>query len=347
MSLPTDRTLPADDVFDAAVSWRDAGKPVALATVVSTWGSSPRPPGSHLGVAADGAMTGSVSGGCIEGAVVKEALDILKGAPARVLEFGVTDEQAWDVGLACGGSVKVLVRDFAPLAPLYAQARASLATGETSALVTRLDSGETVMLGAGDLPGAVAGAARQALRDDKSRAYAGDDGDWFIEVVAPPRRLIVIGAVHIAQALVPMAAMAGFRVTVVDPRRAFASDARFPGVDVCTDWPDDALDELKPDTRTAIVTLTHDPKLDDPALEKALQSQAFYIGSLGSSRTQAKRVERLTAAGFDEASIARIHGPIGLRIGAQSPAEIAVSILAEIIARMRGTPDQDSNRIKP
>ena len=336
MSLPTDQMLPADDVFDAAFSWQGAGKPVALATVVSTWGSSPRPPGSHLGVSADGEMTGSVSGGCIEGAVVKEALDILKGAPAQVLDFGVTDQQAWDVGLACGGAVKVLVRDFAPLIPLYEQARAGLATGQSSALVTRLDSGETMPLGADGLPEPVAEAARAALKHDRSRAYSGDDGDWFIEVVAPPRRLIVVGAVHIAQALVPMAAMAGFQVTVVDPRRAYASDTRFPGVDVRTDWPDEALDDLKPDSRTAIVTLTHDPKLDDPALDRALRSSAFYVGSLGSSRTQAKRVERLTEVGFDEASIQRIHGPIGLRIGAQSPAEIAVRILAEIIARMRG-----------
>lgn len=339
MSLPTDQMLPADDVFDAVLAWRDAGKPVALATVVSTWGSSPRPPGSHLGVSADGEMTGSVSGGCIEGAVVKEALDILKGAPAQVLDFGVTDQQAWDVGLACGGAVKVLVRDFAPLIPLYTQARAALISGEPSALVTRLDSGETVALDAGGLPDAVAEAARKALKDDRSRAYSGDDGDWFIEIVAPPRRLIVVGAVHIAQALVPMAAMTGFQVTVVDPRRAYASDTRFPGVDVRTDWPDEALDDLKPDSRTAIVTLTHDPKLDDPALDRALRSPAFYIGSLGSSRTQAKRVERLAEVRFDEAAIQRIHGPIGLRIGAQSPAEIAVSILAEIIARMRGAAD--------
>tara|TARA_R110000782_G_scaffold72028_1_gene144199 strand:+ start:527 stop:1546 length:1020 start_codon:yes stop_codon:yes gene_type:complete len=339
MSLPTDQMLPADDVFDAALAWRDAGKPVALATVVSTWGSSPRPPGSHLGVSADGEMTGSVSGGCIEGAVVKEALDILKGAPAQVLDFGVTDQQAWDVGLACGGAVKVLVRDFVPLIPLYTQARAGLASGQSSALVTRLDSGETVPFDAADLPAPVAEAARAALQHDRSRAFSGDDGDWFIEVVAPPRRLIVVGAVHIAQALVPMAAMAGFRVTVVDPRRAYASDTRFPGVDVRTDWPDEALDDLKPDSRTAIVTLTHDPKLDDPALDRALRSPAFYVGSLGSSRTQAKRVERLAEVGFDEAAIQRIHGPIGLRIGAQSPAEIAVSILAEVIARMRGAAD--------
>jgi xanthine dehydrogenase accessory factor len=339
MSLPTDRSVPADDVFDAAFSWQASGKPVALATVVSTWGSSPRPPGSHLGVNGDGDMMGSVSGGCIEGAVVKEALDVMQGAPAKLLDFGVSDEQAWDVGLACGGSVKVLVRDFEPSAELYRQARAALASGETTALVTRLSDGETLTLDSGDLPDAVADAAKAALRDDRSRAYSGEDGDWFIEVVAPPRRLIVVGAVHIAQALVPMASLAGFQVTVVDPRRAFASDARFPGVDVRTDWPDEAMDELKPDLRTAIVTLTHDPKLDDPALEKALQSQAFYIGALGSARTQAKRVERLTAAGFDAPTIGRIHGPIGLNIRAQSPAEIAVSILGEIIQDMRREPE--------
>lgn len=338
MSLPTDRSLPADDVFDAAFSWRAGGKPVALATVVSTWGSSPRPPGSHLGVNADGEMTGSVSGGCIEGAVVKEALEVLGGTPSRLLDFGVSDERAWEVGLACGGSVKVLVRDFEGSAALYEKAREALLDGESSALVTRLSDGETVLLGQGDLPPLVAEAARKALRDDRSRAYSDDDGDWFVEVVAPPRRLIVVGAVHIAQTLVPMAAMTGFGVTVVDPRRAFASGARFPGVDVRTDWPDEAMDDLRPDTRTAVVTLTHDPKLDDPALDRVLRTKAFYIGALGSKRTQAKRVERLTAAGFDAETIGRIHGPIGLNIGAQSPAEIAVSIMAEIIACMRRDP---------
>ena len=338
MSLPTDQIQPTQDVIDTAFDWMASGKPVALATVVSTWGSSPRPPGSHLGITAQGEMAGSVSGGCIEGAVVKEALDVLGGAPAKLLDFGVSDEQAWDVGLACGGSVKVLVRDMAASAPLYEKARAALTTGTPSALITRLADGETKLLGDGDLSGMLADAAKAALRDDRSRKVEGEDGDYFVEVVAPARRMIVVGAVHIAQTLVPMAAMCGFKVTVVDPRRAFASDARFPGVDVRTDWPDEAMDELQPDMRTAIVTLTHDPKLDDPALEKALRSKAFYIGALGSTRTQAKRIDRLTAAGFDEVAIGRIHGPIGLDISAQSPAEIAVSILGEIIGVMRRDP---------
>lgn len=338
MSLPTDQTGPTTDVFDAAFAWMAAGKRVALATVVSTWGSSPRPPGSHLSVSSDGEMAGSVSGGCIEGAVVKAALDILQGAPPQVMEFGVSDEQAWDVGLACGGTVRVLVRDMTPVSAIYQAARAGLAGGHSAGLVTKLGSAESVPADDPTLPADVADAARGALRDDRSRAVSGEDGDYFVEVIAPARRLIIIGAVHIAQALVPMAVVAGFQVTVVDPRRAFASDARFPGVNVRRDWPDEAMDALKPDTRTAIVTLTHDPKLDDPALEKALGSPAFYIGALGSNRTQAKRAGRLGEAGFDADAIARIHGPIGLDIAAQSPAEIAVSILAEIVAVMRRDP---------
>ncbi|MEK9673561.1 MAG: XdhC/CoxI family protein [Rhodospirillaceae bacterium] len=338
MTLPTGPAAPALDVLDAAFDWRRQGKSVALATVVQTWGSSPRPPGSHLAVTGEGEIAGSVSGGCIEGAVVKEALDILAGAPAKVLEFGVTNEQAWDVGLACGGTVRVLVRDIAPSVALYEQAVGRLASGESSALVTKLETGESDLLGADALPDAVAEGARGALRDDRSRALTGDDGDWFVEVVAPARRMIIVGAVHIAQALAPMAAMAGFDVTVVDPRRAFASDARFPDIHVMIDWPDDAMAELKPDTRTAVVTLTHDSKIDDPALDAALRSPAFYIGALGSTRTMAKRVQRLTQAGFGEDAIARIHGPVGLDISAQSPAEIAVSILGQVISVMRGTP---------
>jgi xanthine dehydrogenase accessory factor len=157
-----------------------------------------------------------------------------------------------------------------------------------------------------------------------------DGGRYFLQVQIPPRRLIAIGAVHIAQSLVPMAAIAGFAVTVIDPRGAFATELRFPGVSLSTEWPDDALTALDPDRRTAIVTLTHDPKLDDPALSVALRSDAFYIGALGSKRTHARRVERLREAGFTDKDIARIHAPIGLNIGAVSPAEISLSILGEI-----------------
>jgi xanthine dehydrogenase accessory factor len=158
----------------------------------------------------------------------------------------------------------------------------------------------------------------------------------FIQVLNPPVRLIVIGAVHIAQALAPMAVIAGYQVIIVDPRRSFATDERFPGVTLRTEWPDEVLEELAPDSRTAVVTLTHDPKLDDPALHAALRSPAFYIGCLGSSRTHAGRLSRLRKAGFDDAALARIHGPLGLAIGARSPAEIALAALAQITSRLRG-----------
>ena len=176
------------------------------------------------------------------------------------------------------------------------------------------------------------------MRDDRSRTL---EDDQFVRVFNTPRRLAIIGAVHIAQELVPMAQRAGFDVTVIDPRQAFASEERFPGVALSHDWPDDAMRAFDPDRRSAIVTLTHDPKLDDPALDIALPSDCFYIGALGSKKTQAKRVERLLDAGFTEDQIGRIHGPVGLDIHAQSPAEIAISIMAEIIAVLREPPAED------
>ncbi len=211
-----------------------------------------------------------------------------------------------------------------------------------AALVTDLESGEQSLVDADGVVGRLAlGAAEvavamNAVREDRS----GLDPDTkrFVRVFNPPLRLIVVGAVHIAQQLVPLAATAGYDVTVVDPRRAWASGARFPAVALRTDWPDAALEALAPDHRTAVVTLTHDPKLDDPALAAALASPAFYIGALGSKRTQAKRLDRLRAEGFDAAALARIHGPVGLDIGAKSPAEIAVSILAQIIQVRRAAP---------
>ena len=208
-------------------------------------------------------------------------------------------------------------------------------------LVSELESGDQRLFYA-DAPEesgfdtTVRTACIEALRADRSRRLASEDGrSLFLQVFNPPLRMVIVGAVHITQALVPMADLLGYEVTVVDPRRAFASDERFPGVTVDTDWPDDALHRLSPDRRTAVVTLTHDPKLDDPALEVALASDAFYIGSLGSRRTHAARLERLRARGFDEPALARIHGPIGLAIGAKSPAEIATAVTAEITARLR------------
>jgi len=195
---------------------------------------------------------------------------------------------------------------------------------------------------AGTVPAEAMDAITEALRRDKGMTLQTDAGPLFIQVFNPPLRLLVVGAVHIAQALVPIAAIAGYDVTVIDPRRAFASDARFPGVHVRQDWPDEALEALRPDARTAVVTLTHDPKLDDPALDVALRSDAFYIAALGSRRTYAARCERLAALGHDASTLGRIHGPAGLALGAVSPAEIAVAVMAEMTRALRQPPEAPS-----
>lgn len=205
------------------------------------------------------------------------------------------------------------------------------------ALATDLKNGRQALVfgnrieGDRDLGEAVAEAARQALDQDRSGPIEGPEGRLFLHVFNPPLKLAIVGAVHVAQPLATMAALAGYEVTVIDPRRAFATEARFPGVTLSHDWPDEALARLAPDRRTAVVTLTHDPKLDDPALAVALRSPAFYVGALGSGRTHARRMARLREAGFDDVALARIHGPVGLALGARSPAEIAVSILAQVI----------------
>ena len=193
----------------------------------------------------------------------------------------------------------------------------------------------------GDLPlsETVRAAARRALRDDKSHTIETEAGPIFVQAFNTPLRMLVVGAVHIAQALAPIAVTAGYAVTIIDPRRSFATADRFPGVTLTHDWPDEAMDKLRLDARTAVVTLTHDPKIDDPALDRALRSECFYIGCLGSTRTHKARLARLSEQGFGEKDFARLHGPIGLDIGAQSPAEIAISIIAEVTAVLRREPE--------
>jgi len=205
-------------------------------------------------------------------------------------------------------------------------------------VATKLPGGEQMLLPDPSAPADLSAAAARALDRDESGTVKLGETDWFLNVYNPPMRMIVVGAVHIAQALVPMAAHMGLNVIVVDPRRSFATDARFPNVTLMTDWPDEAMDALQPDVRTAVITLTHDPKLDDPALDRALKSPAFYIGSLGSRKTHAARLKRLRELGHGDEALARIRGPVGLNIEAVTAPEIALSILAEFVAVRRNAP---------
>jgi xanthine dehydrogenase accessory factor len=301
--------------------------------VVETWGSAPRPAGSQLAISGAAELAGSVSGGCVEGAVVAEALEALEDGKPRLLEYGVSDVEAFAVGLACGGRIRVMVEPVGvgegPAAEVLEQLVAARATRKPIVYAVHPGDWQRRLVAAPGEP--LWAEAEGALASDRS----GFAGEWFLGVHNPPLRMAVIGAVHIAQALVPMARIAGYDVVVIDPREAFASAARFPDTSLTHDWPDAALAAFGLDTRTAVVTLTHDPKLDDPAVEAALRAPVFYLGCLGSPRTHAKRVARLQAAGFGETEIARIHAPIGADIGAQAPAEIAVAILAEVTERLR------------
>jgi xanthine dehydrogenase accessory factor len=316
-----------ENMPERALDWHRAGRGAVLATVVETWGSAPRPVGSQLVVAGDGEMAGSVSGGCVEGAVVVEAMEAVGTGAAQMLEFGVSDDEAFAVGLACGGRIRVWLEPVGAALPEALLAELVEARAARRPVAYVVDTGT----GARRLDGRDAWPDR--FRADRSGMA--EDGQTFVHVHNPPLRMIVVGAVHIAQALLPMARLAGWDVSLVDPRPAFAQETRFPGERIVEDWPDEALDALGLDARTAVVTLTHDPKLDDPAISRALSSEVLYLGCLGSGRTHAKRVARLTEAGFGEDAIARIHAPVGLDIGARGPGEIAVSIMAEVTRCLR------------
>ena len=322
-----------EDIPETALRWHQQGRGAILATVTQTWGSAPRPVGSQLAISGDGEIAGSVSGGCVEGAVVAEALDLLETDGHRMLEFGVSDENAFAVGLACGGTIRILVEPVGSVLPvtLLEKIVAARADRQVVAYVANLESGSRDVVGEQDI------ALNPAVSARFAEGYSGYDGEEFVTLYRPPLRLAIVGAVHIAQYLVPLARQTGFDVTLIDPRTVFGGGERFKDTIVCEDWPDDALTDLGLDARTAVVTLTHDAKLDDAALRVALSSDAFYIGSLGSRRTHAQRCERLAAGGIEPEQLNRIHGPVGLSIGAKSPAEIAVSIVAEIIAVLRQT----------
>jgi xanthine dehydrogenase accessory factor len=301
-----------DRLIAAARGWRPAR--LALATVIATWGSAPRPRGSHMLVHKDGRFEGSVSGGCVEGEVLHAAAATIADGRVRRLEYGVDDNSAWAVGLPCGGRIELLVQPVATTgfsAELFDRIAAARDQGQAIALTTDFATGRTEI---GNDPG---------------------EGR-FVNRYNPPCRLLIVGAVQIAQSLVAIARALDVAPTLIDPRGRFLTEERFPGVALEDRWPDEAIAALRPDAATAIVTLSHDPKIDDPALIAALRSPAFYVAALGSQRSHAKRLERLISAGIGAADLARIDAPAGLTIGAQGPAEIALSIAAGMIQAFRG-----------
>jgi xanthine dehydrogenase accessory factor len=282
---------------------------MAIATVVETWKSAPCPTGTHMLVHADGRFVGSVSGGCVEADVLERAQMVLAGAPAVLRRYGVADDAAWDVGLPCGGDIQVLVQpvsaDGFPES-LFADIVRARSSGATLSVVTNLATGRSV-----------------ASQDTQA--------DGFVNVYYPPRRLLIVGAVEIAAALSAIAVSQGINVTLCDPRGRFLTADRFPGVRLDDRWPDEAVKAFAPDSRSAIVTLSHDPKIDDPALIAALASPAAYVAALGSSRSHQARLSRLSAAGVSAEQSARIEGPAGVAINAISAPEIALSIAGGMI----------------
>jgi xanthine dehydrogenase accessory factor len=334
------------DILTDVEKWIQAGESIALATVLQTWGSSPRKAGSKMALTLSGHITGSVSGGCVENAVVEEGIQVLKSNHPKLLHFGVADETAWEVGLACGGSIDIFVK---PLDAEYFKSLRSIITEARSAvnltvvrgsnellgheMLIREDGLVTGMLGE-SLNAAALNVAKETLAEGESRRIMlNEEVEVFAEVILPPPTLIAVGGVHITIALMALAKTLGYRTVVVDPRTVFGSEERFPNVDqLIPKWPQEAFEEIPITRSTAIAMLTHDPKLDDPALNIALTSQAFYVGALGSKTTQIKRRQRLLDEGLTKEQLNRLHGPIGLDIGAGTPEEIALSIMAEIVA---------------
>lgn len=315
-----------DNTPEQALAWHQTGKGAALATVIQTWGSAPRRVGSQLAINSAGDITGSVSGGCVEGAVIHEAIEAIEDGTARELEFGVSDDDAFAVGLACGGTIRILIEPIGSTLPvaMLAELCGARAKRQAAAYVVDLDTGARALHYDGHA---------DRFRMDRSGFI--EDSRTFVAIHNPPLKVIIVGAVHITQALVPMTRIAGYDPIIVDPREAFGAAHRFPGEQISNDWPDEALANVGLDGRTAVVLLTHDPKLDDPALALALRSNCFYIGALGSTRTHAKRSARLAETGFTPDQIERVHGPVGLDIGASGPSEIAISIIAQMTQVLR------------
>ncbi len=339
-------------VMETMDHWIAEGHQIAVATVVKTWGSSPQGVGAKMAIRQTGEFVGSVSGGCVEGAVIAEALKVIKDKQPSLLHFGVSDENAWDVGLACGGEIDVYLEPIDDdRAALYREIKASCDRQEAfiHARVIRgpdewmgqylfiKEDSETIATVEKSLLDPISTQAVSLLREmtSLSNEIHLDDKtiEVFFEYQGPAPKLIIVGGVHISVSLAVLAKSLGYQVFIVDPRSAFGTEERFPEVaGLIRKWPDQALLEIGIDRSTAVAVLTHDPKLDDPALQVALPSDAFYIGALGSRTTQRNRYQRLKGKGMNDEHLARLRGPIGLNLGGRKPEEIALSIMAEIVA---------------
>ena len=362
------------DVLADLERWQEEGEEIALATVVKTWGSAPRPQGARFAMTRSGRLAGSVSGGCVEGDLFERALVVLDSGRPVVLHYGIADEMAFEVGLSCGGAIEVLLEPFR-LDPAWDAVRQALAqqrpaalaqaiappsiTGRRLALLEAVsgghanrpstpasaeleneDSAEGFRLLGGldpELDRAVAAEARRLLLTGGTQLlplpWKGEQAAVFVEAFPPPPRLFIVGATHVAIPLCRMARALGFRVAVIDPRSVFATRERFPEADeLIQTWPDQVLDEARVDAYSYVVVLTHDPKFDVPALARALRSRARYIGVMGSRGTHERRRRRMREEGLSEEEVSRIRAPIGLDLGARSPEEMALAILAEITA---------------
>jgi xanthine dehydrogenase accessory factor len=343
------------DIVDQIESWLGDGQSVALATVIKTWGSSPRPAGSGMAVSAQGEIVGSVSGGCVEGAVIDAALQVLRTGQSARLHFGVADDIAWKVGLSCGGEIDIFIRQF-DQSDLAIWKRALTHPGPTclALVLVGQDStqGADLLVDDSDSRFADLGPeTSQALRVSAASSPAGgvqsvdsaEIKEAFFQQVLPEPELILVGGVHIAIPLASLAKTVGFQVTVIDPRKLFSTEQRFPDIKrLLAEWPEQAFQKIELTRSSAVVMLTHDPKIDDPALLIALNSPAFYIGALGSRKTHQNRIDRLLTAGIPSSKLDQIHAPVGLDLGGRAPAEIALGIMAEILQAWYGKETSDA-----
>ena len=312
-----------DDILTPTSLWLKQKRKIALATVISTWGSSPRPVGGQMAIDENGEIIGSVSGGCIEGAVISEGINSIKDGKSRIKDYGISNDMAWEVGLACGGELKILIQPLNLEDEIVYYIVNSIKKREVVKIRIDCSNGNRIVDNTID---------NQISYFDKSK-------NEFIHIIDPKPRLFIIGAVHIAQALVSLANVADYEIILIDPRDHFATKSRFPNCKIINEWPDEALSKFNLDKSSHLVTLTHDPKIDDLALIFCMKKNIGYIGSLGSKKTHNKRCERLIEKGFNEIELSKIHAPIGLDIKAKTPAEIAASILAEIINYRRNNHD--------